>query len=46
VISEDEATANTGDENDVDHDARRARNKARAVRRRRSTSACDLCIAS
>jgi hypothetical protein len=35
VISEDEATANTGDENDADHEARRARNRARAVRRRR-----------
>jgi hypothetical protein len=35
VISEDEATANAGDENDADHEARRARNRARAVRRRR-----------
>jgi hypothetical protein len=34
VISEDEARANTGDENDADRDARRARNRARAVRRR------------
>jgi hypothetical protein len=35
VISEDEATANAGDENDVDREARRARNRARVVRRRR-----------
>jgi hypothetical protein len=35
VISEDEATANAGDENDADHVAWRARNRARAVRRRR-----------
>jgi hypothetical protein len=35
MISEDEATANTGDENNVDHEARRARNRARAARRRR-----------
>jgi hypothetical protein len=31
-ISEDEATANADDENDTDHEARRARNRARAVR--------------
>jgi hypothetical protein len=35
AISEDEATANAGDENDADREARRARNRARAVRRRR-----------
>jgi hypothetical protein len=35
VISEDEATANAGDENDADREARRARNRAHAVRRRR-----------
>jgi hypothetical protein len=35
VISEDEATANAGDENDADREARRARNRACAVRRRR-----------
>jgi hypothetical protein len=35
AISEDEATANTGDENDADRKARRARNRARAARRRR-----------
>jgi hypothetical protein len=35
AISEDEATVNTGDENDADHEARRARNRARVVRRRR-----------
>jgi hypothetical protein len=34
MISEDEATANTGDENDTEREARRARNRARAVRRR------------
>jgi hypothetical protein len=32
VISEDEATANTGNKNDTNHEARRARNRARAVR--------------
>jgi hypothetical protein len=32
VISEDEATANTGDENDTNREARRARNRARAFR--------------
>jgi hypothetical protein len=32
VISEDEATANAGVENDADREARRARNRARAVR--------------
>jgi hypothetical protein len=32
AVSEDEATANTGDENDVDHEARRTRNRARAAR--------------
>jgi hypothetical protein len=35
MISEEEATANTGDENDTKHEARRARNRARAARRRR-----------
>jgi hypothetical protein len=35
AISEDEATANASDENDADREARRARNRARAVRRRR-----------
>jgi hypothetical protein len=35
VISEDEATANAGDENDTDREARRARNRARTARRRR-----------
>jgi hypothetical protein len=34
-ISEDEATANAGDKNDTDREARRARNRARVVRRRR-----------
>jgi hypothetical protein len=34
MISEDEATANTGDENDTEREARRARNRARAARRR------------
>jgi hypothetical protein len=32
---EDEATANAGDENDIEREARRARNRARAVRQRR-----------
>jgi hypothetical protein len=35
MISEDEATANTGDENDTEREARRARNRAHAARRRR-----------
>jgi hypothetical protein len=35
AVSKDEATANTGDENDVDREARRARNRARTIRRRR-----------
>jgi hypothetical protein len=35
VISEDEATANADDKNDADHEARRARNRARTVQRRR-----------
>jgi hypothetical protein len=35
MISEDEATANAGDENDTEREARRARNRACAVRRRR-----------
>jgi hypothetical protein len=34
-ISEDEATANAGNENDADREAQRARNRARAVRQRR-----------
>jgi hypothetical protein len=33
MISEDEATANAGDENDIEREARRARNRARAARR-------------
>jgi hypothetical protein len=36
VVSKDEATANVGKENDADREARRARNRARAVRRRRA----------
>jgi hypothetical protein len=35
VVSEDEITANAGDENDTDHEAQRARNRARTIRRRR-----------
>jgi hypothetical protein len=35
-ISEDEITANAGDENDADREARRARNRARTIRRRRA----------
>jgi hypothetical protein len=34
-ISEDEATANAGDKNDADREARRARNRVRAVWSRR-----------
>jgi hypothetical protein len=36
AVSEDEITANAGDENDTDHEARRARNRARTIRRRRA----------
>jgi hypothetical protein len=36
AVSEDEITANTGDENDANHEARRARNRARTIRRRRA----------
>jgi hypothetical protein len=35
AVFEDEATANAGDENDADREARRTRNRARAARRRR-----------
>jgi hypothetical protein len=35
AVSEDEATANTGDENDADREARRTRNRARTTRQRR-----------
>jgi hypothetical protein len=34
-VSEDEGTANTGDENDADRKAWRARNRAHTIRRRR-----------
>jgi hypothetical protein len=46
AVSEDEATANTGDKNDADHEARRARNRALTIRRRRVNERGDLCIAS
>jgi hypothetical protein len=36
AISEDEITANAGDENDADREARRAKNKARTIRWRRA----------
>jgi hypothetical protein len=32
AVSEDEATVNAGEENDADREARRARNRARAIR--------------
>jgi hypothetical protein len=35
AVSEDEATANTSDENDADREARRTRNRARTARRSR-----------
>jgi hypothetical protein len=35
VVSEDESIANASDENDADREARRARNRARTIRRRR-----------
>jgi hypothetical protein len=38
AVSEDEATANAGEENDADREARRARNRARAIQRRRATN--------
>jgi hypothetical protein len=36
AVSEDEITANAGDENDADREARRARNRACTIRRRRA----------
>jgi hypothetical protein len=36
AISEDEITANAGDENDTDRELRRARNRARTIQRRRA----------
>jgi hypothetical protein len=36
AVSEDEITANTDDENDADREARRARNRARTIQRRRA----------
>jgi hypothetical protein len=33
AVSEDEVIANAGDENDADREARRARNRARTIRR-------------
>jgi hypothetical protein len=36
AVSEDQATANAGEENDADHEARRARNRARTIWRRRA----------
>jgi hypothetical protein len=35
AVSEDEATANAGNENDADHAARRTQNRARAAHQRR-----------
>jgi hypothetical protein len=35
AVSEDEATANAGDENDTDRETRRAKNRARTIRRKR-----------
>jgi hypothetical protein len=35
AVSEDEVTANVGDETDTDLEARRARNRARTIQRRR-----------
>jgi hypothetical protein len=36
TVSEDEITANAGDENDADREARRARNRALTIRQRRA----------
>jgi hypothetical protein len=36
AVSEDEVTANTGDKNNADREARRARNRARSIWRRRA----------
>jgi hypothetical protein len=36
AISEDEIMANAGDKNNADREARRARNRARTIRRRRA----------
>jgi hypothetical protein len=38
AVSEDEITANAGDKNDADREARRARNRARTIRRRRANA--------
>jgi hypothetical protein len=46
AVSKNEATANAGDENDADREARRTRNRARAATEGGSMSTCDLCIAS
>jgi hypothetical protein len=46
AIFEDEITANAGDKNDADREARRARNRARTIRRRMATSVGGLCIVS
>jgi hypothetical protein len=37
AVSEDEIIANAGDENDIDREARRARNRARTIQRRRAS---------
>jgi hypothetical protein len=36
AVSEDEITANAGDENDTDREARRARNRAHTIQRKRA----------
>jgi hypothetical protein len=46
AVSEDEAIANAGDENDADRKARRTRTELARPTEGGSMSACDLCIAS
>jgi hypothetical protein len=46
AVSKDEATANTGDENDADCEAGRTRNSARVARQRRVNERIRSIIAS
>jgi hypothetical protein len=46
AVSEEEATANAGDEDDVDREAQRTRTGLAQLAGGGSMSACDPCIAS
>jgi hypothetical protein len=46
AVSEDEATANAGDENDADREARRTGTELAQPAEGGSMSACDPCIVS